>query len=101
MLQLPTLLSISREVIDDATSRNAAVIDLQQQILSARQEHASLIERVCQLEKTIAAHDQWGVERQNRLISYSYARRALKTEKAYPSTGRLVPFDVPGMQNEN
>jgi hypothetical protein len=40
--------------IHDATLRNAAVIELQEQILSAQVEHASLIDRIRELEKQMA-----------------------------------------------
>ena len=51
--------------IDDAVRRNAAVIELQEKILSAQQAQAALVEQVGKLEKEVANLKAWdAVERE-------------------------------------
>jgi hypothetical protein len=50
--------------ISDATIRNAAVIELQEMILSAQQSQSTLIERVRELEKEMARMKNWETEKQ-------------------------------------
>ncbi len=67
--------------IDDATRRNAAVIELQEKILSAQSEQAVLIERVWELEKKVAGFEHWEVEKKRYALvdfggnSLAYALR--------------------------
>ena len=49
--------------IDDATRRNAAVIELQEKILSAQAEQFALIERMGNLEKQVAEFETWDTEK--------------------------------------
>ena len=49
--------------IDDATRRNAAIIDLQEKILSAQQAQGELIKRVDDLERELADFNAWEAER--------------------------------------
>jgi len=50
--------------IDDAARRNAAVIELQEKILSAQQSQSTLIERIRGLEKEVADFKTWETEKQ-------------------------------------
>jgi hypothetical protein len=50
--------------IDDATRRNAAVIELQEKILTAQQAQSALLERVSELEKQVASFEQWSAEKE-------------------------------------
>lgn len=50
--------------INDAAIRNGAVIELQEQILTAQQQQAALIERIGDLEKEIATYDKWDSEKE-------------------------------------
>lgn len=50
--------------INDATRLNAAVIDLQEQILSAQQAHTTLFQRVSELEKEVATFEKWDATKQ-------------------------------------
>jgi hypothetical protein len=50
--------------IDDATRRNAAVIELQEKILSAQSAQSDLVERVRDLEKEVAGFETWETEKQ-------------------------------------
>ena len=50
--------------IDDATRRNAAVIELQEKILSAQSEQSALIERIRALEAKMATVETWNTEKQ-------------------------------------
>jgi hypothetical protein len=50
--------------MNDAAIRNGAVIELQEQILSAQQQQATLIERIGELEKEMAAFETWSAEKQ-------------------------------------
>ena len=46
-----------------ATRRNAAVIDLQEKILSAQQSQSTLIETVSELERAIVEMKRWQAEK--------------------------------------
>jgi hypothetical protein len=50
--------------IDNAVSRNAAVIELQEKILTAQQAQSTLVERVNELEKTVAGFEKWDTEKE-------------------------------------
>ena len=49
--------------IHDATLRNAAVIELQEKILSAQEMQAALIDRIRDLEKEVANFEAWEAEK--------------------------------------
>jgi hypothetical protein len=49
--------------INDAAIRNAAVIDLQEKILTAREAQEALLERVADLETKISTFDKWETEK--------------------------------------
>ena len=48
--------------IDDTARRNAAVIELQEKILSAQQEQSALVERIRELEAQVASFEKWDTE---------------------------------------
>lgn len=50
--------------IDDATRRNAAVIELQEKILAAREAQSTLLERISELENKVASFEAWETEKQ-------------------------------------
>ncbi|MGO9398295.1 MAG: hypothetical protein ACLP19_10695 [Xanthobacteraceae bacterium] len=50
--------------IDDATRRNAAVIELQEKILAAREAQSTLLDRVGELEAEVASFETWDTEKQ-------------------------------------
>jgi hypothetical protein len=50
--------------INDATVRNGAIIELQEIILSAREQQAAALERISQLEKQVADFETWEAEKQ-------------------------------------
>ena len=50
--------------IDNATTRNRAVIELQEQILSAQHSQSALIERVRELEEQVANFEKWEAEKE-------------------------------------
>jgi hypothetical protein len=50
--------------INDATVRNSAIIELQEMILSARDQQAATLERISQLEKELARFENWEAEKQ-------------------------------------
>jgi len=50
--------------IHDATLRNAAVIELQEKILTAQQEKAALIQHISDLEKQMADFEAWNAEKE-------------------------------------
>jgi hypothetical protein len=52
--------------IDNAVSRNAAVIELQENILAAQQAQAALIKRIDDLEKEVAGFEAWEREKDLR-----------------------------------
>src|SRR6267142_3086027 len=49
--------------IDDAARRNAAVIELQEKILTAQQAQSTLIERVHELEREMARLKDWEADK--------------------------------------
>jgi hypothetical protein len=49
--------------IDDTARRNAAVIELQEKILTAQQTQAALIERVGELEKEVTRLKDWEADK--------------------------------------
>jgi hypothetical protein len=58
--------------IDDAARRNAAVIELQEKILSAQSAQAELIETVGDLKKRVAEFEAWGAEKQRTSLQRSH-----------------------------
>jgi hypothetical protein len=68
--------------IDDATRRNAAVIELQEKILAAQAAQASLVERVGELEKEVARLEAWNAEQENYELTsvgdrvFAYSKKA-------------------------
>ena len=50
--------------IDDATRRNAAVIELQEKILTAQTTQSELLERVSELEKEVTKLKTWDADKQ-------------------------------------
>jgi hypothetical protein len=49
--------------LDDRTRRNAAIIELQEQILAAQTEQAAAINRIRDLEKQVADFETWDSEK--------------------------------------
>jgi hypothetical protein len=71
--------------IDDAARRNAAVIELQEKILTAQQEQMALVERIGELEKQIERFETWEAEKKRyKLTDYGGGTfaYALKPEEA-------------------
>jgi hypothetical protein len=74
--------------INDAAIRNGAVIALQEQILSAQAQQATLIDRIRELEEEVARFETWNAEKRryelkelrDRLIAYSVKEEARGTE---------------------
>lgn len=50
--------------IDDAVRRNAAVIELSEKILAAREAQSILLDRVGALEKEVASFETWDAEKE-------------------------------------
>jgi hypothetical protein len=61
-----SMLDIAKSLkdINDATIRNEAVIDLQDKILTAREQQTKLLERISELEKQVASFETWDAEKQ-------------------------------------
>src|SRR6516162_2494056 len=71
--------------IDDAARRNAAVIELQEKILTAQQAQMALVERIDELEKEVASFEAWAREKKRyKLTDYGGGTfaYALKPEEA-------------------
>src|SRR5262249_29823864 len=57
--------------MNDAAIRNAAVIELQQQILAAQQAQMALVERIGELEKQVERFETWKAEKKRyKLTDY-------------------------------
>ena len=63
--------------INDATIRNAAIIELQEMILSAQQSQSALVDRVRYLEKEMADLKALGRLRSNTNLKASLSVRSL------------------------
>jgi hypothetical protein len=50
--------------INDTTIRNATAVELQEKILSAREQQAAALERISQLEKELARFENWERDKQ-------------------------------------
>lgn len=69
--------------INDATVRNAAIIELQEKILAAYSAHAALIERVGELEEKVASFEKWEAEKSRyQLTDYGGSTFAYELKKA-------------------
>ena len=55
--------------IDNAARRNSAVIELQEKILSAQSEQASLIDTVSQLKNRVAQLEAWDADKQRYTLT--------------------------------
>ena len=60
--------------INDAAIRNAAVIELQEKILSAREAQTALLERIDDLEKEVTAFEKWETEKEESELKEIFAR---------------------------
>jgi hypothetical protein len=72
--------------MNDAAVRNGAVIELQEKILSAREQQAALLERISDLEKEVAHLEAWESEKERYQL-----------EQLPP--GILIYSLKPGMEN--
>ena len=78
--------------LDDRTHRNAAVIELQEQILAAQAEQGAAIERIRDLEKQVADFEKWDAEKKRyELKNVVYACFCLYAE-ARDSRQRTTAF---------
>ena len=77
--------------INDAAIRNAAVIELQEKILSARDAQTALLDRVSSLEKQVAGFEKWDTEKEEyelkeifpRTFAYSIKESARASRPAH------------------
>jgi hypothetical protein len=60
--------------INDAAIRNAAVIELQEKILSARDAQTALLDRVSTLEKELAGFEKWETEKEEYELKEIFTR---------------------------
>ncbi|MET3967222.1 hypothetical protein ACT4MK_17785 [Bradyrhizobium barranii] len=88
---LKTALDMTRALKDihDATVRNSAVMDLQEKILSAREAQTALLERISELEKQIAAFEQWDDEKENYQLTTIHRDTLAYVRK--PDIGGTIP----------
>jgi hypothetical protein len=63
--------------LDDATRRNAAVIELQEKILTAQSAQAELVETISELKSRVAELEAWDAEKQRyKLTEIGYGMTA-------------------------
>jgi hypothetical protein len=60
--------------INDTAIRNAAVIELQEKILSVRDAQTALLDRVSHLEKEVAGFEKWEAEKEEYELQEIFAR---------------------------
>ena len=65
------MLDIAKSIKDmsDASARYAAVIELQEKILSAQEAQSTLVQRIGNLEKEIAQFETWATEKQRYALT--------------------------------
>jgi hypothetical protein len=61
-----TMLDMAKALkdINDATIRNGAVIELQEQILAAQETQTAALERIRELKEEVASYETWSAEKQ-------------------------------------
>jgi hypothetical protein len=71
MTAVKTAFDIARGLkdIDDATRRNAAVIELQQKILDAQSEQAELVDLVRKLKARVAQLEAWDADKERYTLT--------------------------------
>ena len=76
--------------INSATVRNGAIIELQEHILSAREQQTALTERISELEKEVADFETWEAEKQRyKLKDYGGGTFAYALKEAEANGGTL------------
>jgi hypothetical protein len=55
--------------IHDATLRNAAIIELQEELLAAQEAQSMLTERIGELEKQVATFEKWDTEKEDYIMT--------------------------------
>jgi hypothetical protein len=75
--------------IDDAVRRNAAVLELQEKILAAREDQAMSLGRISELEKEVATLKAWGAEKENYELKSVYVGAFAYLPK--PNTPNATP----------
>jgi|ERR1700682_3664721 hypothetical protein len=60
--------------INDAAIRNAAVIELQEKILSARDAQTALLDRISNLKKEVASFEKWEAEKEEYELKEIFTR---------------------------
>ena len=58
--------------IDDRVRRDAAVMEIQEKILAAREAHSALLDRVGELEKKLASFEHWDTEKEKYELKEIY-----------------------------
>ena len=78
--------------MDNTASRNAAVIELQGQILAAQENYAALLAKVRELEENVALFEDWKSEKQRyelnehgtmRILAYDLKAGVEPSERAH------------------
>ncbi len=90
-----TMFGIAKSMKDmnDAVIRNQAVYDLTEQILAAQEKYAATIERVHELEKQVAAFENWDAE-SKRYELRDYGAGTFAFEFRISPTGREPPHRI-------
>lgn len=85
-----TMLDMAKALkdISDATHRNAAVIELQEQILAAQAQQSTLIERIRALEAEMATLQTWDAEKQRYELKQTTAYDHSRATPRRPGAGR-------------
>jgi len=76
--------------ITDGTARNAAIIELQEKILSAQSAQTALVERVRELEEEVRSFKTWEAEKQRYQLEKLPPGVIVRTLKADMARGEPV-----------
>ena len=101
-----TLLNMAKGLKDmnDASVRNAAVIELQEKILAAREQQSALAERVGDLEKEVARFEAWDADKERyelKEIASGQFAYALKEEASDSEPAHMLCANCYGQNQKS
>jgi hypothetical protein len=77
--------------INDATIRNAAIVELQEKILAAQTTQSELAQRVRELEEEVTRFDKWDTEKERYYLVHAIAGGSMVYALKPESQGAATP----------